>query len=837
MAKFLVKTKENHDPKGKPRVYFACHADDFARYFEKICADLFRTHDCAVYYKENPSEWMTDEDKALDLKQFNLLVVPVTFSLLSTKNAVIDDEIPYARKERIPVLPIMLEPGLDELYSLPNKFGKAQYLDPYNQDPTAVSYAEKLKNYLEFVLVSPETAQRIRAAFDAYVFLSYRKKDRKHAQELIRLIHANPLCRDIAIWYDEFLTPGESFSDTIKKMLADSKMFALLVTPNLLEEPHGKPNFVMSQEYPYARDTGMSVLPVEMEDTDKSELTQKYKLLPPCVRADDEETFRERLMQTLSRVALAANDADPVHNYLIGLAYVEGIDVEVNRELGMELVTKAAEAELAEAMEYLRITYETNAKTDEDVNKAYYWGKQLAELYERTLGEDDIKTLRAKNKYAFLYAIVENRARALKICKRTHKLSCKKFGACHPDTIDFLHDVAVQYELMGNAESKALSAYREVYVKRFQSQGEAHPDTLKALGNYTWHLSNAGEKKKATELIERGYHVSCEAQGEDSELTIETLLIFAHLFYDSLSEEYTYSIEQNKFLTGFEVPERTQKAVELYERAYEWTCKTLGEEHPKTMSTLNDLAFAYKNARQNNQKALELYRIAYEQKCRVFGNNHPSTRTTLGNIGWSYSALQQWQKAITVFEELYNGYVETHGKLHALTKQALENLATIYGESGDEEKKQKLLSSYQLEYFREQSGVNLLLNEPDELFEKRIQADAASFGVDSSATENTVEDMIFFLLLAQDLEDALTIAHRAYDASRKVLGEKNDYTIKLLDLVAAVYRKKGDYANALKYYEQLYRVKCAAWGEDHEGTRQTANRIEETKQNLQKSGT
>ena len=40
MAKFLVKTKENHDPKGKPRVYFACHKDDFARYFDKICGDF-----------------------------------------------------------------------------------------------------------------------------------------------------------------------------------------------------------------------------------------------------------------------------------------------------------------------------------------------------------------------------------------------------------------------------------------------------------------------------------------------------------------------------------------------------------------------------------------------------------------------------------------------------------------------------------------------------------------------------------------------------------------------------------------------------------------------------
>ena len=62
-------------------------------------------------------------------------------------------------------------------------------------------------------------AKRVRAAFDAYIFLSYRKKDRKYANELMRLIHSNPECRDIAIWFDEFLTPGESFKENIEKIL------------------------------------------------------------------------------------------------------------------------------------------------------------------------------------------------------------------------------------------------------------------------------------------------------------------------------------------------------------------------------------------------------------------------------------------------------------------------------------------------------------------------------------------------------------------------------------------------------------------------------------------
>lgn len=93
----------------------------------------------------------------------------------------------------------------------------------------------------------------------------------------MQLIHSHPECRDIAIWYDEFLTPGESFKENISKVLSDSKLFALLVTPNLLEEPDGRPNYVMAEEYPAAQQSGIEILPAEMENTDKEKLSEKYK--------------------------------------------------------------------------------------------------------------------------------------------------------------------------------------------------------------------------------------------------------------------------------------------------------------------------------------------------------------------------------------------------------------------------------------------------------------------------------------------------------------------------------------------------------------------------------
>ncbi len=380
MATLNYLSKEKTGPHGKPRVYFTCHPSDFEGSFTKICNDIFRTHDCTIYYPDNLNLGANDPDHDIDLGSMNLFVIPVTNTLLSTPNRAMDEDFPFAKKMHIPILPILLENGLDELYSRPDRFGELQYLNPNSTDTTEIAYADKLKRYLESVLISDEMAARVRAAFDAYIFLSYRKKDRRYANELMRIIHSSPACRDIAIWFDEFLTPGESFKENIDQILSDSKLFTLLVTPHLLEEPDGKPNFVMGKEYPAAHDTGMEIVPAEMVYTDNSLLRKKFPDIPDCLDIHDESS-RARLLDTISRYAKKENNLDQRHNFLIGLAYLSGIDVEVNRERALELITGAAKADLPEAMVRLISMYTDGDGVSPDQNEMLNWSMRLAEHY------------------------------------------------------------------------------------------------------------------------------------------------------------------------------------------------------------------------------------------------------------------------------------------------------------------------------------------------------------------------------------------------------------------------------------------------------------------------
>lgn len=363
-------TKGNVHIKEQARVFYTAHPRDFARYFEEIRTDVYRTQDCAFFYLEPDRQ--PDEHYYADLAEMQLFIIPVTGYFLYERSRAYEDFL-FAQAHHIPVLLLKQEKGYDDLFA--EKCGDLQYLFKQDDDHDGIPYAEKLSRFLSSVLVGEETVARIRAAFDAYIFLSYRKKDRTYAKKLMRLIHENDFCRDIAIWYDEYLTAGENFNEAIRAALEKSELFALAVTPNLVNEE----NYVMSTEYPLAKAEGKPILAVELEETDREALARCYKDLPSCTPCEDRAALSEALLDNLHQIAVRTNDTDPTHNFLIGLAYLSGIDVETNHPRALELIESAAQAGLTEAMEKLAFMYKMGEGVERDLGKAIAWQRRLSD--------------------------------------------------------------------------------------------------------------------------------------------------------------------------------------------------------------------------------------------------------------------------------------------------------------------------------------------------------------------------------------------------------------------------------------------------------------------------
>ena len=95
----------------------------------------------------------------------------------------------------------------------------------------------------------------------------------------------------------------------------------------------------------------------------------------------------------MKKIAIKSNDKNPEHNFFIGLAYLGGVDVEVDHEKALELITFAAEHNVVEAIDKLVEMYRTGHGVERDYLKAIEWQEKkitcLEEIYNPDQTEDN----------------------------------------------------------------------------------------------------------------------------------------------------------------------------------------------------------------------------------------------------------------------------------------------------------------------------------------------------------------------------------------------------------------------------------------------------------------
>ncbi len=771
MEKFSFQVKGGASPEGKSRIYFTCHPDDFDLYFEKIKTDIFSTHDCAIYFTKD----MTAELDEADLDIMNLFVVPVTLKLLTESNRAMDSDIAYAKEKGIPVLPFMMQPNIDKYYANPSKFGALQYLNPYSADLTEIRYEDKLKKYLENVLISDQMAKRIREAFDAYIFLSYRKKDRKYANELMRMIHKNPELWNIAIWYDEFLVPGESFSDSIQEALEKSDLFALLVTPNLLEEPNGKPNFVMEKEYPKAANLKKQIFPAEMVQTDREALTSKFTDIPECVSTQNEEFFREQLLHfTQSMVLTQSTQENPEHTFLVGLAYLEGIDVEVNRERGLDLITEAAEADLPEAIKKLYHMYFNGVAVKMDYQKAAKWAEKLIAYYTKQYGEKDMDAIFAMHAAGCAYLELHDYENAGKWLEKAYRFMREEgMDETNPALLNIMNSLSTVYE--GTQQFEKSLEWSERAYRIYEGTFWEESDFVLRLGsNLAAKFSSCGRYQEALALAQKIYAHLKDKKGTEHLDTLDILNNLA-VIYDQLG--------------------MYDEALQASKQVYEQYSKILGEKHPHTLTALSNLAITYGNMPEPDYfKTLCMHQEVCNGRKEVLGEKHPDTLNSLNELARNFNSLNKTEQAMDMAKKAYTLFCETLGEDHEDTINALHTI-----------------------------GLILNCNTEALSIEKTVyQKYCKIFGEQHPEAIASLKNLAIMYCNMDQYGKAAELMERVYTQQSRVLGEEHPKTLNTLDTLCKIFGMADMYREAIPFLVKSLKWKCKNLGEVDRDTLNTA---------------
>ena len=486
MAQIQVKTYLDQNPSGLIKVLYFAADEDFDRYFSDITDQILKLYrNVAIYYSKDPE---AVDEQLLD--SISLAVCPITRSFLSDDCKTRKELFPKILDKHISLLPIMEETGIDAIFRM--VCGEIQYLDAANIDETALGFEHKLITFLNDVLLDNETSEKIRNAFDAYIFLSYRKKDRQYANRIMRLIHKNEFMRDIAIWYDEYLVPGENYSQAIEDAILKSKLVTLVVTPNLVNEE----NYVRSIEYPLAHEEGKDILPVMAQDTDQDKLKSDFTGLPFVIDIDKPEEISKALLQIFKTEGLKEND-DPDHLFFIALAYLYGIDVEVDADRGVELLSKASEKGSVEASKKLIQIYTEGKFIEADYTKAQEVLNRLINLLEERRSswtrDDYLDAINYLQDLSELLVSSGEPYKALPACKKAYELE-QQLDEEYPDEWNELlrGQILVNYakaleplldkENVGNMIMDYYEAAFGIYMDYFDNYGyDARWDTLSFL--------------------------------------------------------------------------------------------------------------------------------------------------------------------------------------------------------------------------------------------------------------------------------------------------------------------------------------------------------------------
>ena len=795
----------------RPRVYFTCHRDDFSKYFDKISEELLKTHKCTIFYTKNMDAEIEERYKESFLNDMSLFVIPVTTKLLSEPNRAMLSDFVFAKKNGIPVLPIVVEAGIDGLYSRSDRFDALQYLNSLEGD----SYEKKLKKYLDTVLISKETVNRIYSAFDAQIFLSYRKKDWESVNSLLYQIHSFPEFQNVAIWYDEFLTPGENFNSNIESTIIQSQLFALLVTPSLLELVNGEPNYVMSNEYPLAPRKGMEILPIEMEKTDRDELLKRYPNLPHCIDAGDKEALRKALSDALPKTK-SSTVTDPAEKeFLIGLAYLEGIGVKHNRKRGIELLNSAVGKGSLEAMRKLYDYYEL--QTNFYFMCAY--AAIIADYCKKHYGENSQYYLTALNNLAYSYMTLGRNEISLEICEQLYDRQRKVFGKKDVGTLDVLHNLAFSYGECGRYK-KAMQLGRTVYKLRCHVLGEKHPDTITSLNNLAVVYGYMGKNQKSLSLYKKVYQLRCLTLSPNHPESLVALNNLAST-YDSLGERDT--------------------AIELYNECYDKRLKLLGPNHPDTLATRNNLASCYQNIDGREEEALEIYNVIHEQQGEIYCEEHNTVLAALQVLAHN----NEYHEAVKHVENIFQLYKQDTSSKVFSGLTTMNNMAQCYEACGDfdnaVEMGEKALKFHELYLgFRHPDTLttknNLAYNYSQrnkgddqekalKIFNEVYPLQCNIIGKKHPHTLITLSNLARCYSLLNENDKAIKLGKKAYKGQKRVLGKKFHDTIETYDDISRSYSGLQNYKKALKISKRVYKLRLATQGLNNLCTIGTLNEL------------
>ncbi len=274
-------------------------------------------------------------------------------------------------------------------------------------------------------------------------------------------------------------------------------------------------------------------------------------------------------------------------------------------------------------------------------------------------------------------------------------------------------------------------------------------------------------------------------------------------------------------------------AIPLQNSALATRRRVLGEEHPETLFSMNDLGeLLYQQSKLVD--AEPNFREALEKRRRVRGEEHPETLLSISNLG----LLLQSQGKLTEAEPYVRDALQKRRRLlgeeHPETLVSINNMGVLL-ESQSKlteaepfyreaiEKRRRLLPDHPHTLYSLNNLGNLLraqgkLAEAEPYWREALEKSRRVMGEEHPDTLRSINNMGFLLQAQGKLPEAEPYLREALEKRRRVLGDEHPNTLNSINHMGSLLFKQGKFAEAEPYYREAVERSRRVHGEENPDT-------------------
>ncbi len=395
---------------------------------------------------------------------------------------------------------------------------------------------------------------------------------------------------------------------------------------------------------------------------------------------------------------------------------------------------------------------------------------ESADLFRRSLGENDPETLRSDSTLANLYFYQGDIDKTETLFREIAVKRERILGEEHPDTLTSWNNLAVMY-LVRRKYEDALALHTKVLKIRTRILGEDDPDTLSSMHN----LANVyGRLRRMDESMAMNKKV-LEAR--------KRVLPEGHPdIFKSM----------NNIAINHEIMKNYSEAERYHLKILQARERYLGEGHPETLKSVNNLITIYYSQGQVD-KAMALYIDTMDRWQRTIGEDNLRTQDLKMGLGNLYENINRLSKAEQIYREILNTYIQQKGTSHRKTLGVMELLANLYLKQGR-------------------------LNEAEPLFEKFLEAMQSELEVNDPKVIQYTANLAMIYMEQGRYEKA----ERQYQLVLANLDHGTDEpdadTVNIMNNLASLYQKQRKYDQAEEQYQEVLDLRMSLLGERHSDT-------------------